>query len=88
MIRRRIVFYGFVQGVGFRFRARHAAALFGCAGWVRNEEDGSVTLELQGAENAVDQALEAIERGPFLQIDRMEGSNLPPDPAERDFETL
>ena len=44
MIRRRIVFYGWVQGVGFRYRARHAASLYGSTGWVRNEWNGSVTM--------------------------------------------
>ena len=29
MIRKRIVFNGWVQGVGFRYRARHAAARLG-----------------------------------------------------------
>lgn len=33
MIRRHITFYGWVQGVGFRYRARHAAELYGCTGW-------------------------------------------------------
>ena len=40
MIRKRIVFYGWVQGVGFRYRALHAADLIGATGWVRNEFDG------------------------------------------------
>ena len=48
MIRKRIVFSGWVQGVGFRYRARHAAELLGATGWVRNEYDGSVTMEIQG----------------------------------------
>ena len=46
MIRRHIAFYGWVQGVGFRYRARHAAELYGCTGWVRNEWDGTVTMEI------------------------------------------
>jgi len=48
MIRRHIIFYGDVQGVGFRFRAYHAATMYGCTGWVRNECDGSVIMEIQG----------------------------------------
>ncbi len=32
MIRRHIVFTGSVQGVGFRYRARHATELYGCTG--------------------------------------------------------
>ena len=45
MIRKHIVFYGGVQGVGFRYRACHAADLYGCTGWLRNEYDGSVSME-------------------------------------------
>ncbi|MBQ6347947.1 MAG: acylphosphatase [Clostridia bacterium] len=33
VIRRHMTFYGWVQGVGFRYRARHAADLYGCTGW-------------------------------------------------------
>ena len=55
MIRKHIVFTGQVQGVGFRWRARHAAHLYGCTGWCRNDWDGSVTMEIQGEEDAIDQ---------------------------------
>lgn len=40
MQRRQIRFYGRVQGVGFRYHAKHAAAALGLTGWVRNEYDG------------------------------------------------
>ena len=66
ILRKRIVFYGQVQGVGFRYRARHAADLYGCTGWVRNEYDGSVTMEIQGTEGQIDQVILAIERGTKL----------------------
>ena len=39
---------GQVQGVGFRYRARYAAQTLDLTGWVENEDDGSVTLEVQG----------------------------------------
>ena len=45
MIRRHYVFIGWVQGVGFRWRAKQAADLYRCTGYVRNEWDGSVTLD-------------------------------------------
>ena len=54
MTRKHIVFYGWVQGVGFRYRARHAADLYGCTGWVRNEYDGSVSMEIQGEDENID----------------------------------
>ena len=52
MIRKHIVFYGSVQGVGFRWRAVHAAQTWHCTGWCRNSWDGSVIMEIQGTEKA------------------------------------
>ena len=59
MIRRHIVFQGWVQGVGFRYRTRHAAQMYSCTGWVRNEWDGSVTMEIQGEEENIDRVIMA-----------------------------
>ena len=87
MIRRHIVFYGWVQGVGFRYRARHAAALYGCTGWVRNDWDGSVTMEIQGEESAIDRVILSIEQGTFIRIENMRTQLLPLDPQERGFHT-
>ena len=41
-------FTGMVQGVGFRWTCREIAHELGMTGWVRNEYDGSVSLEIQG----------------------------------------
>lgn len=86
VIRRHLVFRGWVQGVGFRWRARHAAEAYGVTGWVRNEPDGSVSMEVQGSEAQIDQVLLALERGSFIQIDRMEAETIPIRPDERGFE--
>ena len=72
IVRKHIIFYGYVQGVGFRYRARHAADLYGCTGWVRNEWDGSVSMEIQGEESQIDQVILAIERGTYVRIVKME----------------
>ena len=87
IVRRHIAFYGDVQGVGFRWRARHAAGRWGCTGWCRNEWDGSVTMEIQGAPDAIDAVIRGIGEGAFVSIERMESVTLPPDPDERDFRT-
>ena len=87
MIRRHIVFYGWVQGVGFRYRACHAANLFGCTGWVRNEGDGSVTMEIQGTKEAIDRVILAIERGTWVRIENMDSRTIPPEDDERGFRT-
>ena len=87
MIRKHIVFYGSVQGVGFRWRARHAANLYSCTGWVRNEWDGSVTMEIQGTEENIDHVILAIEAGRYGEITNMDVKAIPVDPRERDFRT-
>ena len=87
MIRKRIVFYGWVQGVGFRYRALHAADLIGATGWVRNEFDGSVTMEIQGTEEQIDDVIRAIERGRYVRIENMDSKTIPVDPDERCFRT-
>ena len=68
MIRKHFIFYGWVQGVGFRWRARQAADLYGCTGWVRNEWDGTVSMEIQGTEEAIDKVIMSIESGRYVQI--------------------
>ena len=77
MIRRHIVFYGWVQGVGFRYRAQHAARMYSCTGWVKNEWDGSVTMEIQGTEENIDQVILAIERGSYVRIENMNSRTVP-----------
>lgn len=36
MVRKHIFFSGWVQGVGFRYRALYAARAMGLTGWVQN----------------------------------------------------
>ncbi|HBC26604.1 MAG TPA: acylphosphatase [Ruminococcaceae bacterium] len=85
-IRIRYRFTGYVQGVGFRFRAYHAAQMLGLAGWVQNEPDGSVTVEAQGERREIDAMLEMIEKGRYISIDHMDSEKLPVDPDEYSFE--
>ena len=87
MIRKHIVFYGSVQGVGFRYRARHAADLYGCTGWVKNEWDGSVSMEIQGEEESIDQVILAIEKGTFVRIENMAVKSIPIVEYEYGFRT-
>ena len=85
MIRKHIVFHGRVQGVGFRYRAAKAAELYGCTGWVRNDWNGTVTMEIQGTEEQIGRVIRAIEDGRFIRIESMESRILPADPEERSF---
>ena len=85
MIRKQIIFYGRVQGVGFRYRAIHAANLYGCTGWVRNEWDGSVSMEIQGTEEQIDKVILAIEAGRYIRIENMDVHAVPVDDCEKGF---
>lgn len=87
MIRKHITFSGAVQGVGFRWRAGHAADMVGATGWVRNEWDGSVTMEIQGTEEQIDRVILAIERGTYVRIENMDAKTVPVVEGERSFRT-
>ena len=85
MTRKHIIFSGHVQGVGFRWRAKKAADLYGCTGWVRNDWNGTVSMEIQGEEEQIEQAIQAIEKGRFIRIDHINTRTIPADPEERSF---
>ena len=53
--RRQILFFGRVQGVGFRATTRDIARRYSIAGYVRNLPDGSVEVVAAGADDALDQ---------------------------------
>ena len=85
MVRKHIVFYGSVQGVGFRWRAKNAAEHFSCTGWVRNEWNGSVSMEIQGTEEAIESVILAIEKGTFVHIENMDMKDVQVDDGEYGF---
>ena len=87
MVRKHIIFYGSVQGVGFRWRARNAAEHFSCTGWAKNEWDGTVSMEIQGEEEDIDRVILAIEKGTFVRIDNMDVKMLPVVEREYGFRT-
>ena len=85
IIRKRLIFSGAVQGVGFRWRARRASEAFGATGWVRNDWGDTVTMEIQGTEEQIDAVLAAIERGTYIRIESVEAETIPVIKGERNF---
>lgn len=57
---------GRVQGVGFRMFVQQHATAYGLTGWVRNMEDGSVTMEIQGDPDKVDKLSVLIREGNYF----------------------
>lgn len=55
---------GKVQGVNYRFYARKKAEDLGLAGFVKNEHDGSVFIEVEGLFEQVDEFVGWCEEGP------------------------
>lgn len=64
LIGRRFVVFGRVQGVGYRFFARDAAAREGIRGWVRNQDDGTVEVHGEGDAEAMLRFERALRQGP------------------------
>lgn len=71
-VRRHVVFYGRVQGVGFRYQAMGYARELGLTGWVRNDYDGSVEMEVQGTPERIDRLFTQLRSAPYVRIDRVE----------------
>ena len=66
-----------VQGVGFRYTAYYAAQANNVTGWVRNLPDGSVEAEFEGTDSDIDRTVLSIDRGRFIDIERMEVRKIP-----------
>ncbi len=76
-VRKRIKFHGRVQGVGFRYTAKHMARSLGLTGWVRNEYDGTVLMEVQGREPVIFKLMEALNRNMFIEISWVDSQDIP-----------
>lgn len=76
-VRKRIVFYGRVQGVGFRYTAKYLAQSLELTGWVKNEWDGTVLMEVQGREALINKLLVGLNHGHFISIEWMDTKEIP-----------
>ena len=54
---------GLVQGVGYRYFAYTTARRLNLTGWVRNNADSSVEVEVQGERDAVTRFLSQLRHG-------------------------
>lgn len=57
---------GKVQGVYFRASAKQKAMNLGVNGYVKNESDGTVTVEVEGEDEAVSEMINWCKKGPAL----------------------
>lgn len=85
IIRCQLVFHGRVQGVGFRYVSQYAANEYGATGWVRNEYDGTVSMELQGTRAQIEQVILTLENSNYIRISQIDRKSIPTDPKEKRF---
>ena len=67
-----IIVIGRVQGVGFRNAAKRQARLLGINGFVKNNYDGSVYMEVEGNDRELEEFIKWCWEGPtFAQVDEV-----------------
>ena len=84
-VRKHIVFYGRVQGVVFRYTAKYHARSLELTGWVKNDWDGTVTMEVQGREQLINKLLTGLNHSRFISIEWMDTKEIPLE-EERGFD--
>ena len=84
-VRKHIVFYGRVQGVGFRYTAKYLARSLELTGWVKNDWDGTVTMEVQGREQLINKLLTGLNHSRLISIEWMDTKEIPLE-EERGFD--
>ncbi len=64
MVARRIRVFGKVQGVFFRATTKTQADNLGLSGWVKNEPDKTVLIEVEGDEEKITAFIDWCKEGP------------------------
>ena len=81
-----LIIRGKVQGVFFRASTRDKAKELGLSGFVRNKEDGTVEIEVEGDENQLQRLIDWCHTGPDLS--RVDSVQLDWRPYLKEFETF
>jgi acylphosphatase len=83
---RRYLVRGRVQGVGFRWFVEREAHILGIAGWVRNNNDGTVEVLAQGTRDQLSGLHSRLREGPrAARVDSVEVSDENPTPRLSSF---
>ena len=78
IVRKHVRFTGRVQGVCFRATSQEYAIKLGLTGWVRNEYDGSVEMEVQGSPEVINQLFNTMKTvSSYIVIDNIEQKTIP-----------
>ena len=87
-IRKEFHFEGNVQNIGFRFEIQSHAKPLGITGYAKNNDDGTVTAQLQGSKKYIDKVITDLQNIDRIQIDSITSKEIPLDYYENDFYIL
>jgi len=81
-------FRGNVQGIGFRALIYNEAKKLNVVGWVKNNEDGTVSLVAEGKEKILDKLMKFIQDKFKNNIEDMDVIKVPAQEEFEDFEII
>ena len=85
-VRKAITVSGRVQGVGFRFFTQQTAINLKITGWVKNQSDGTVTMEVQGTPQQLDALVGRLKQGNgYSKVTQVEIEDLEVERGENKF---
>ena len=85
-VRKAITVSGRVQGVGFRFFTQQTAINLKITGWVKNQSDGTVTMEVQGTPQQLDALVSRLKQGNgYSKVTQVEIADLEVEKGENKF---
>ena len=87
-IRKEFHFEGNVQNIGFRFEVQSHAKPLGITGYAKNNDDGSVTAQLQGSLEDMNRVILSLQNIDRIQIDFISEKDIPLDYSENDFSII
>ncbi len=84
-----VTVYGLVQGVGFRMFVHRSATRLGLKGWVKNMQDGTVRIDVQGSAGLIEKFLKDVRLGPpASKVTTLAVLDKQPDPSIKAFTVL
>lgn len=87
-IRKEFHFEGNVQNIGFRFEVQNHAKPLGITGYAKNNDDSSVTAQLQGNLKDINKVISDLQNIDRIQIDSITEKDIPLDYYENDFSII
>lgn len=85
IVRKKLIFKGEVQFVGFRFQSKYLADTLGLTGYVQNLPNGDVLMEVQGRERTIDDLILCLHQKRPIRIDSVEEEYLSLNGKEKGF---